>query len=65
MSCQHTRTGLSGHLLCTFNEGKQEGMDLERERIIRVIEDNVGNMTAEIIITLITQDPPKACKCKQ
>jgi hypothetical protein len=33
--------------------GWSAGIKFERERVIKVIEDNVGNMTAEILIELI------------
>jgi hypothetical protein len=66
MSCQHTRSELTGHLLCTFNEGKQEGIDLERERIGRLLDAyNVGKIDWLELITLVEAEAPKACKCKQ
>lgn len=37
-------------------EGVKEGQKLERERIIKLIEDNVGKMTAEVIIALIKEE---------
>jgi hypothetical protein len=33
--------------------GKAQGRNQERERIIKVIEDSVGNMTADVLIELI------------
>lgn len=33
--------------------GKAQGRNQERERIIKVIEDSVGNMTADVLIQLI------------
>jgi hypothetical protein len=36
-----------------YNLGVRQGVYEERERIIKLIEDNVGNMTAEVIIALI------------
>jgi hypothetical protein len=37
------------------DEAKVAGIKAERERIIRVIEDSVGNMTAEVIIERIKE----------
>ena len=33
--------------------GYQKGVQAEQERIIKIIEDSVGNMTADVIINLI------------
>jgi hypothetical protein len=35
--------------------GYQRGVQAERDRIIKVIEDSVGNMTAEVIIERIKE----------
>jgi hypothetical protein len=39
MPCNHTRSKLEGHQRCTFDEGTQNGIELERERIIRLAEE--------------------------
>ena len=35
------------------NNYRNQGAAVERERIIKLIQDSVGNMTAEVIISLI------------
>jgi hypothetical protein len=35
------------------DEAYQKGLDAERDRIIKVIEDSLGNMTAEVVVNLI------------
>jgi hypothetical protein len=35
--------------------GYEQGVQAEQERIIKLIEDSVGNMTAEVIIKLIKE----------
>jgi hypothetical protein len=37
------------------DDAKLEGIKAERERIIKIIEDSVGNMTAEVIIERIKE----------
>ena len=39
MNCMHTRSKLEGHQLCIFLEGAEEGMELEQERIIKLLKD--------------------------
>ena len=35
------------------DEAYQKGLNAERDRIIKLIEDSLGNMTAEVVINLI------------
>jgi hypothetical protein len=37
------------------DDAKVAGIKAERERIIKIIEDSVGNMTAEVIIERIRE----------
>ena len=56
MNCMHTRTNLEGHQLCIFLEGAEEGMQIEQERIIRVLDEQLGKLDYADLIALIKGD---------
>jgi hypothetical protein len=57
MTCNHTRTELSGHNLCLYKEGVEEGIQIEQERIIKLLEENwVEPMDWLSVIALIKGD---------
>lgn len=53
MNCNHTRTYLEGHQMCIFTEGVDKGVELEQERIIKLLDENLGKVNYEDLIQLI------------
>ena len=56
MNCNHTRTYLEGHQMCIFSEGVDKGVELEQERIIKVLDKHLGELDYEDLIELIKED---------